>query len=647
MSILLIISTLSVAATPVIAKNPTVEVIIGFTNQNQVSRAVINSGGSVIKTFNLIPAMLTRIPENAIQGIQRNPYVRYVEPNYQVFAHAQTTPWGIDRVFGSETYPFETWGSSTGEGVSVAVLDSGIDNDHEDLNVVNGYNAIDPTQSWDDDFWHGTHVAGTIAAMDNSYGVVGVAPDVDLYAVKVLDGSGVGTIYNVADGIEWASLGPDGISGTGDEVDIISMSLGGPAPSITVEEACDAAYSSGCLIVASAGNDGNPPGRGDNVGYPAGYESVIAIAATDQNDRRAKFSSTGLAVEISAPGVDIISTYPGAYAIAGGTSMACPHVSGVAALVWAANPELTNMEVRETLQQTAEDLGLPTYHQGHGLVRADAAVDLAQPTLPPAVGSIQGTVTDGTNPIIGATVEVEGTTISDTTDTSGNYLLVNVPVGSQAVTATAEGYVSQTLEVTVNEDLTSTLNFVLTALQTYTLTMSEPDGLGTVSPDIGSYSYTEGTLVGLAATPDANWEFDQWTVNGEPYSTSAIISLTMDSDKTVQAFFSEITVPEGTVVVDSIDYGTTGGKNNNRHLLITVTIIDDVGAGVSGAEVSIDLKLDEELVFSATQLSDTYGTVTFRYNNAPYGIYITEIIDVSAQGLTWDGFTPDNSYDHQ
>ena len=177
---------------------------------------------------------------------------------------------------------------------------------------------------------------------------------------------GRGTISSVVAGIEWAV--EQGIA-------VMNMSLGSKAGSETLREACDRAYERGHLLVAAAGNAGEPSGEGEDVIYPAAYSSVIAVAASDVLDRRADFSSTGPEVELIAPGVDVDSTWPGdEYHEAKGTSAAAPHVAGVAALVWAANPDLTNVQVRQVLRDTAEDLGLDANHQGYGLVRADSAV---------------------------------------------------------------------------------------------------------------------------------------------------------------------------------------------------------------------------------------------------------------------------------
>jgi len=342
------------------------DVLIGFegTPNTGLIRAF---GGEIYYEFTIIDVIATSIPENAIKGLQDHPLISYIEPDAEVYALEQNVPWGIDRVFGDEEYKFPTWQESTGVGIGVAVLDTGIDGDHEDLpELSGGTNTIDDTD-WDSDgSGHGTHVAGTIAALDNDYGVVGVSPDVDLYAVKVLDDSGSGTVSTVVAGIEWA---------VEEEIPIINMSLGSSSYSETLQDACNTAYEEGSLLVASAGNSGNRGGGGDNVGYPARFDSVTAVAASNSRDQRASFSSTGPDVELIAPGANIFSTVPdNEYTAYNGTSMAAPHVTGTAALVWAVNSELTNSEVREILTSTAEDLGLSTNHQGNGLVRADLSV---------------------------------------------------------------------------------------------------------------------------------------------------------------------------------------------------------------------------------------------------------------------------------
>ncbi len=278
----------------------------------------------------------------------------------------ESLPWGVDRVEADVA-----WATTTGDAIKVAVVDTGIDATHPDLlgNLKGGYNAINPTVSWTDDNGHGTHVAGTIAAIDNTIGVVGAAPEADLYAVKVLNRRGSGYTSDIIEGIDWAIA---------NGMDVINMSLGSSVYSSTFEAACTRAIDAGVVIVAAAGNSG--PGD-DTVGYPAKYPGVIGVSATDSSNVIAYFSSRGEGVDVAAPGVSIYSTYKGsAYATMSGTSMASPHVAGVVALILT-QTEVTDgvwtpAEVEARLEATAQDLGDDGSDllYGAGLVRADRAV---------------------------------------------------------------------------------------------------------------------------------------------------------------------------------------------------------------------------------------------------------------------------------
>ena len=402
-----------------------IDVLIGFhgvpgRSGQDLVRGV---GGEIYRQFTLVNVVAARMTPRTADALARNPRISYVELDGPVYALEQVVPWGIDRVFGDETYPFATWVESKGLGISVALLDTGIDENHQDLNVVGGTNTIDGTHWGTDGSGHGTHVAGTIAALDNATGVVGVAPDVMLYAVKVLNDSGSGSASSVAAGIEWA---------VNNGIPVLNMSLGSRTHSQTLQDACDAAYSAGHLLVAAAGNSGNVRGKGDNVIYPAKYSSVVAVAASDVNNRRASFSSTGPAVELMAPGVSILSTLPGdKYGTYSGTSMASPHVAGVAALVWAAAPDLSNVEMRAILQRTAGDLGLPSSHQGYGLVRADLAVrevaEIEPPPPPEQYGLTISSTTGGsvTTPGEGTFAYDEGTVVDLVAAPAAGHRFVN------------------------------------------------------------------------------------------------------------------------------------------------------------------------------------------------------------------------------
>lgn len=215
------------------------------------------------------------------------------------------------------------WKESQGEGVVIAVLDTGCDLDHPDLanNLVPGKNFVNLNRPPHDDNRHGTHCIGTICAEKNGVGIIGVAPKSKVMPVKVLNKRGDGDLLDVAKGIRWAA---------DHGADIISMSLGTPFKLQQVRKAIQYAAKKGIPSFVAAGNAGNTK----NIFYPARYPETIAIGSIDENFSRSKFSSTGPNLDFMAPGGDILSTVPDDwYATLSGTSMACPFAVGVAALI--------------------------------------------------------------------------------------------------------------------------------------------------------------------------------------------------------------------------------------------------------------------------------------------------------------------------
>ena len=448
------------------------DVFIVFSRQPGSAEAAIvrGAGGDIRYTYWLVPAIAASVPKAAIDGLARNPRVTVIEPILDVYAldTELDNTWGVKRIGAGVVHD----ANDAGSGVKVAVIDTGIDYSHTELadNYAGGYDFVNDDSNPMDDNGHGTHVAGTIAAADNDTGVVGVAPEASVYALKVLGANGSGSFDDVIAALQWA---------VANGIQITNNSYGSSGdPGTAVKAAFDNAYAAGVLHIASAGNSGNRRGVGDNVGYPAKYDSVIAVAASDANDQRASFSSTGPAVELIAPGVSIKSTYPGnLYAIASGTSMASPHVAGTTALVLAANAGLTNVQVRSILQSTAEDLGLPAEHQGYGLVRADLAVDEAPGGEPPSP-------------------------------------------------------------------------------QQYNLTISSGTGGTVATPGEGTFTYDEGTVVGMVATPDAGYRFANWTgqVGTVADVNAASTTITMNGDYSITANFEEAQMglaPEVTAVIPS------------------------------------------------------------------------------------------------
>ena len=278
----------------------------------------------------------------------------------------EVLPWGVDRIDAEKV-----WATSTADTVKVAIIDTGIDRTHPDLinNLKGGFSAVGYTTSYNDDNGHGTHVAGIVGAVDNTIGVIGVGPKIDLYAVKVLDRQGSGYLSDVIEGIDWAIA---------NNMQVINMSLGTTANVPSFWEAIQRAESAGITQVAAAGNNGG------SVIYPAAYLEVIAVSATDSYDNVPSWSSRGPEVDLSAPGVSIYSTYKGGkYKTLSGTSMASPHVAGAAALIidkktcdYDLNGICSPAEVQQKLEATAEDLGITGKDNlyGSGLVDAEKAL---------------------------------------------------------------------------------------------------------------------------------------------------------------------------------------------------------------------------------------------------------------------------------
>ncbi len=351
-----------------------IPVLIGFRNTPGASeQALVHAHGGRIKySYRLIPSIAASLPQQAIEALQNNPSVVLVEPDVEAYAldAELDNTWGVRQIGAGTVHD----AGDIGAGVKVAVIDSGVNYNHADLaaNYAGGYDFFNGDADPMDDNGHGTHVAGTIAAVKNGLGVVGAAPAARIYALKVLGSNGSGDFSDVIAALQWCVT---------NKIQVTNNSYGSSVdPGYQVETAFKNAYAAGVLSVAAAGNSGNSLGTGDNVGYPAAYTCVIAVAASSSSNVRASFSSTGPDVELTAPGVSINSTLrSGGYGLMSGTSMASPHVAGVAALVRWADLTLTNDEVRAILQQTAKDLGAVGWDSlyGYGLVQADAAVQMA------------------------------------------------------------------------------------------------------------------------------------------------------------------------------------------------------------------------------------------------------------------------------
>lgn len=339
---------------------------------------VLSHGCTIIRELSIVPSIVVHLPDEASDKareaiLQHAPVVRIEDdviveaypkpdnpgnkPPKEVPQPEESLPWGVDRIDAELA-----WVNSTGLGVKTAIVDTGIDVDHPDLvdNLAGGINIINPRKHYDDDNGHGTHVAGTVAAVDNTIGVIGVATRAALYGVKVLDRNGMGWLSDVIAGLEWC---------INNGMDVVNMSLGTSSDIQTFHEAVTAVYNAGIVQVAAAGNDGGP------VSYPAAYAETIAVSATDNLDNVTPWSNYGPEIDLAAPGKDINSTYKGGgYKVLTGTSMACPHVAGTAGLILENKPAYTPEQVLNVLTSTADNLGFSATRQGAGLVDAEEAV---------------------------------------------------------------------------------------------------------------------------------------------------------------------------------------------------------------------------------------------------------------------------------
>jgi subtilisin len=310
----------------------------------------------------------------------------------EVILPPQTLPWGVDRVdaekvWGSyEDAEHVVEGNNAGQGINVLVIDTGINYLHPDLmdNYVWGYDWVDDDFDPMDEDGHGTICAGVIAAVDNTFGIIGTAPKINLYAARIawVDDYGIDHInaYDLVDALIWAAFPYDRADNMRPEgnpkMDIISMSLGWDydvyLPDLSYW--CEAVRDAGVVLVAASGNYHEVLHPSYDVLWPANYYSVISVGASDQNNQWADFSCYIGDLDVVAPGVDIVSTgltgYPDDL---DGTSLACPHVAGICALIlYSYNKNLTPSELEYILFNTAIDLG--DVRTGNGLVNADYAV---------------------------------------------------------------------------------------------------------------------------------------------------------------------------------------------------------------------------------------------------------------------------------
>ncbi|MGD2153104.1 MAG: S8 family serine peptidase [Gemmatimonadales bacterium] len=345
------------------------QVIVAAEVIADAKAALLARGLKLEREYRLIPAVVTTIAPQDVRSLRHLPFVDYLEPIFPGRRLTQEIPWGVDSIGAPEAWSE----GATGWQVKVLVIDSGIDDDHEDLSIVDAkWCASDsspppecPEGDPDDCYGHGTMAAGVIAATNNSVGVKGVSHLVDLYSAK--DGDYKNYTDGTICGLEW---------GDDKGVDVINLSTWDTV-STALTDAIKSVWYNGIFVVGSAGNYGV-------VEFPAYLHEVIAVGSVDDDYEVAPGSGQGDSLEVVAPGESIYTTYiGGGYTTTGGTSFSAPHVTGVVALMIDKNPDLTNDTIRNFLRRTATDLGPAGFDTtyGYGLVNAWKAAKWAEEIL--------------------------------------------------------------------------------------------------------------------------------------------------------------------------------------------------------------------------------------------------------------------------
>jgi thermitase len=455
-------------------------------------------GGQVTTTIPGIGVQVVTVPEGEAMAMDKAyssyPRVAYAEPDFVVQALGDpddpyfSRQWGMT-IIGAP----QAWDVTTGSpSINIAILDTGVDQDHPDLadKIVSNVN-LTSSPTADDIRGHGTHVAGIAAATtNNGVGVAGLGYTSTIMNVKVLGDGGAGTYSALVSGIIWAA---------DNGAEIINMSLGGSSYSTTLENAVNYAWSKGVVVVAAAGNAGS-----STPCYPAAHPNCIAVAATDGWDALASFSNYGNWVDVAAPGVGIYATLKDSgYGYKSGTSMASPHVAGLAGLVFTTVSDTNgdgrlNDEVRSRIEATCDDIGETGI--GHGRINAAQAVGEDAPVLP---GSISGQVTDAEDGSAISGAQVTDGTRTTTTDAMGQYTIADVPAGYYEIVASKEGYETSSMTVNVLSGSSAVVNLSLIEIIVPGSIIGSVTDAENGSPIVGA-TVSDGTRT---ATTDATGQY--------------------------------------------------------------------------------------------------------------------------------------------
>ncbi|RLQ84889.1 S8 family serine peptidase [Planomicrobium sp. Y74] len=347
--------------------NNTEKVIISFENDIDFEE-LEKMGAEIHSELDAISSVIATLPEAVIMkaNTDTDGSIKSISEDEIFKVAAQQPTWGYQHIKAPSALKL----GYTGKGVKIAVIDTGINASHPDLRVAGGISMIGDSSPLTDGNGHGTHVAGVIGGLNNSIGVVGAAPDAEIYSVKVLGSDGAGKLENVLNGIQWA---------IDQKMDIINLSLTTENDIPELQELLKKAFQQGILIVGAAGNIETLTQEQEDTLYPARYPSVIAVGSIKNDNALSNFSYQGPSVELVAPGQGINSTYSNAetitqedYKVSQGTSVSTPFVAAIFAQYMEAYPHLSNTQLRETVKRSLIDLGVKGKDRsfGYGLVQS-------------------------------------------------------------------------------------------------------------------------------------------------------------------------------------------------------------------------------------------------------------------------------------
>ncbi|MBT3412916.1 MAG: S8 family serine peptidase [Candidatus Jacksonbacteria bacterium] len=573
-----------------------IRVIIKYKNAPTTTKKddIATVGGEVKREMKDTKAVAADLSQSELDNLLADGDIEQIDIDREV-ALLDTeldNSWGVNNIFSGSAH---TEGLK-GTGIKVAIFDTGIDYNHPDLkgSYAGGYDFVNDDADPMDDNGHGTHVAGIIAAADNNSGAVGVAPNVQIYALKVLDENGTGYASDLVAALEWAMA---------NGIHITNLSFGTVLdPGSTVEQAFFDSNAAGILNIGAAGNSGTCDGGTNTVNYPGKYSSVLAVSATDKDQSRPCFSSTGAEVEVAAPGVDIYSTLrSGAYGTLNGTSMAAPHVSGVAALIYSngiadgnADGKISD-DIWLQITSTADDLGSAGIdtHFGYGIVNVESAL------------------------AIESTVELDPALFATVSTDKNNYVV------------SSDRLVTISVQVT-NEQLQSVSGLKDTAFTLRINGLDKSDATFTETGSSGTYTTTY-TIANLSAGL---------------HSISVSIKDLRDISGTGNGkFIIQASAGENiSTQIALIDYTPFLDSEGRTNLDITTQITDQLGGAVEKATVVMNLAHESGQAWAGANLSDEEGKVRFSLKNVWLGCFSTTITSITKTGFAWDGTTPENKF---